>query len=240
MTRRDLIIVAVLANIGVLAILFMLAFRTEEESVKENKEVAYTITEETVNPLQPPVELQAPSKPEPVDMIDAALEEENAAPAPSIITADDDSFQIIEPETHEPKPAQLKSEEAAPADETKFVDVTVKSGDALEKIARANGTTVEAIMKANNLKSDRLKIGQVLKVPVGTRKKPAASAPTPSKQIAQADSSGKGEYYTLKSGDNPWKIAKQFNMKLDELLKLNNLNEEKARNLKIGDTVRVK
>ena len=114
-----------------------------------------------------------------------------------------------------------------------MVEVTVKRGDALEKIARANGTTVYDIMKANKLKSDKLKIGQVLKVPVGTPKKAA-----PEKEVAVADKSI--EYYTVKSGDNPWKIAKQFQIKLDDLLKLNNLNEEKARKLKEGDTIRVK
>lgn len=47
-------------------------------------------------------------------------------------------------------------------------------------------------------------------------------------------------YHTVKSGDNPWKIAKQHGVKYDDILRLNNLNEEKARNLKIGDRIRVK
>lgn len=47
-------------------------------------------------------------------------------------------------------------------------------------------------------------------------------------------------YHTVKSGDNPWKIAKQYGVKYDDILRLNNLNEEKARNLKIGDKIRVK
>lgn len=47
-------------------------------------------------------------------------------------------------------------------------------------------------------------------------------------------------YHVVKSGDNPWKIAKQYGVKYDDILRLNNLNEEKARNLKIGDKIRVK
>lgn len=47
-------------------------------------------------------------------------------------------------------------------------------------------------------------------------------------------------YYIVKGGDNPWKIAKQFQVNFDDILRLNNLDEEKARNMKIGDRIRVK
>jgi LysM repeat protein len=42
---------------------------------------------------------------------------------------------------------------------------TVKSGDALEKIARQHNTTVKAIKAANNLRTDRINVGQKLKIP---------------------------------------------------------------------------
>lgn len=48
------------------------------------------------------------------------------------------------------------------------------------------------------------------------------------------------EWYTIKSGDNPWKIAKTQKIKFDDLLKLNGLNEERARNLKPGDRIRIR
>lgn len=238
MTRRDLIIVAALANVGVLAILFMLAFRTEEEQGKEHTEIAYTLIEEpkAATPIEIPV------KPEPMDMVDTPLDDD-ATQTPSVITGDDDSFQLLEPEKpQEIAPVEPQKDVVKDTSDTRFVEVTIKRGDALEKIARANGTTVEAIMKANNLKNDRLKIGQTLKVPVGNKKAATVAAPAQApapKQVAKADTDNKG-YYTIQKGDNPWKIAKQFNLKLDELLKLNNLDQEKARNLKVGDTIRVK
>ena len=83
--------------------------------------------------------------------------------------------------------------EEQPREEGRFADVTIKRGDALEKIARANGTTVEAIMKANNSKNDRLRIGQILKVPVGDNKRTSTNAKAPSvtsKQVALADVKG--------------------------------------------------
>lgn len=53
----------------------------------------------------------------------------------------------------------------------------VKAGDTLTRIAKLHGTTVKALRSLNNLKSDRLHVGQKLKVPSG---KTAASEPTSS------------------------------------------------------------
>ncbi len=42
---------------------------------------------------------------------------------------------------------------------------TVKAGDTLTRVAKAHGTTVNALRSANNLKTDRLVVGQKLKIP---------------------------------------------------------------------------
>jgi LysM repeat protein len=133
------------------------------------------------------------------------------------------------------------------AAQSEFVQVTVKRGDILERIARANGTTVDEIMRANHLPNTKLKIGQVLKVPVSkqlVKKAPLKPAAAP-KVVTQKSVTGSTEqggirYYTIKSGDNPWAIANKFRMPLEEFLKVNNLNEERARKLKPGDKVRVR
>jgi peptidoglycan endopeptidase LytF len=145
----------------------------------------------------------------------------------------------------------VQSSEAAPekTEKKKIVEVTVKKGDSLDKIAKANGTTIKAIKTENDLKTDRLDIGQVLRVPVGTKKakadkvakaEKAAAKETKDAKDSKAVASGDTEFYTIKNGDNPWKIAKKFNIKVSEFLKLNDLDEDKARNLKVGEKVRVK
>jgi len=48
---------------------------------------------------------------------------------------------------------------------TEYVVYTVKSGDVLERIARNHGTTVNAIKSANGLRTDRINVGQKLKIP---------------------------------------------------------------------------
>ena len=55
----------------------------------------------------------------------------------------------------------------------------VKSGDTLTKIASAHGTTVKSIRTANDLKTDKLKVGQKLKLPAkAAASTPGAVAPT--------------------------------------------------------------
>jgi LysM repeat protein len=141
---------------------------------------------------------------------------------------------------------------ASKSDETPshYVEVSVKRGDSLERIAKGNGTTIEELKKANNLKNDKLLIGQVLKVPLkntsGDKVKKAASVTTktaasPTKTVpTPLKAEGESEYHVVKVGDNPWKIAKQYHVKVDDLLKLNGMNEEKARNMKVGDKIRVR
>ncbi|MPM01265.1 hypothetical protein SDC9_47504 [bioreactor metagenome] len=51
----------------------------------------------------------------------------------------------------------------------KTIYYTVKQGDTLWKIANANGVSVDAIKKANNLTSDNLYVGQKLKIHKNSR-----------------------------------------------------------------------
>jgi LysM repeat protein len=51
----------------------------------------------------------------------------------------------------------------------------VKSGDTLSSIAKEKGTTIKALRAANSLKTDRITVGQKLKIPV--KATPPATAP---------------------------------------------------------------
>jgi len=64
-------------------------------------------------------------------------------------------------------------------------DYVVKSGDSLSRIAQRNGTTVKALKETNNLKNDKLVVGQKLVLPTGQAKAPVAPAlPTPPIDVA--------------------------------------------------------
>lgn len=47
------------------------------------------------------------------------------------------------------------------------------------------------------------------------------------------------ETYIIKQGDNPWKIAKRYGISFEELIEMNSLDSKKAKNLKIGQQIRV-
>lgn len=85
---------------------------------------------------------------------------------------------------------------------------TVKSGDSLYEIANKYKTTVAELKSINNLTSENLKIGQVLKVPNDN-----GASVTPPENI-----------YTVKSGDSLYKIANQFGVSVADIMTANNLN----------------
>lgn len=64
---------------------------------------------------------------------------------------------------------------AAPAGESTVKTYKVKSGDNLMKIAKNQGVNVKEIRALNNLRTDRITVGQTLKIPV----KAAAAVPPP-------------------------------------------------------------
>jgi len=249
MSRRDTIIIALLVNAGLLALLFMLAINNGDDSIVDHPEINKTFMENRtqtpgpVNRLQDPIVLVDTNVHDEVDRFLKDLAEEEAAQN-YYVDNDSDREPIRESMAIAP-PAAKKMPQAVESEH--YVEITVKRGDALEKIARSNGTTVEAIKKANNLNSAKLSIGQVLLIPLSTKfetipPKPVqiAAAVPPKEAEKKVVANIETQYYVVKSGDNPWKIARQFNVKFDDLLNLNNLDEERARNLKIGDRIRVK
>lgn len=93
---------------------------------------------------------------------------------------------------------------------------TVKSGDTLYGIANKYNTTVDTLKSLNNLTSNTLSIGQVLKLPGSS----ATSTDT----------------YTVKSGDTLYAIANKYNTTVDALKSLNNLT---SNTLSIGQPLKI-
>jgi len=96
-------------------------------------------------------------------------------------------------------------------------------------------------MKANKLTSSNLRIGQVLKIPNKSiaKAEPSTIVYSPQTSTPTNPSNEGAKYYTVKKGDNPWTIAVKNHLKVEDLLKLNNMTEEQARRLKPGDQLRI-
>ena len=95
-----------------------------------------------------------------------------------------------------------------------YIEYVVKSGDNLYSIARTYGTTQQEIMNLNNLTSNLLSIGQVLKIPTSTET----------------------INYIVKSGDNLYSIARAYGTTVSELINKNNLT---STTLQIGQVLKI-
>ena len=97
--------------------------------------------------------------------------------------------------------------------ETDYIEYIVQKGDNLYSIANKYNITQQEIMNANNLKSNLLSIGQILKIPT-----------------SQINS----QTYTVKSGDSLYAIAREFNTTVADIKTKNNLT---SNNLSIGQVL---
>ena len=91
---------------------------------------------------------------------------------------------------------------------------TVQSGDTLWSIAKKFNTTVDEIKTINNLTSNTISIGQVLKTTQGSTQKT----------------------YTVQKGDTLWAIANQFNTTVDNIKNINNLT---SNILSVGQVLKI-
>ena len=85
----------------------------------------------------------------------------------------------------------------------------VKKGDSLYSIANKYNTTVEELKRINNLTSNILSIGQVLKLP--------------SDKASNVEKEENTISYTVQKGDSLYSIARKYNTTIDRIKDLNNL-----------------
>ena len=81
----------------------------------------------------------------------------------------------------------------------------VQKGDTLYSIANKLGTTVSELKKENNLTTNTLQIGEVLRIPT--------------KEIYEEEEN----IYIVKKGDSLYSIANKYNTTVEELKRINNL-----------------
>lgn len=154
---------------------------------------------------------------------------------------------------------------------TKTVDVgdtdiyQVKAGDTLYNIAKKYNISVNELKGLNDLDSDELSVGQILKVPSGlslvntyivgkgdTLYSIAKKFDTSVNKIKELNGLsnnmlsvgqkliipiGEETTYVVKAGDTLYSIAREYNISVDELKRLNNLS---GNTLKIGQILIVK
>ena len=217
MSRRDTIILSVVINTLLLAVLFFSAAQTNPRS-SANKQEPMVAKKSVETSKQPSDQKNASTTA--IDPLDQAIEK---------YTAKLNQEKKKETSNRIVKPLPKVVQEKKPAAVGEQV-VTVVKGDMLEKIARQHHVSVEEIMRENGLTTTALRIGQKLKIPPAKQK---TNTTNQSKVVSEP------KFYVVKGGDNLWTIAMKHQLQVDQLLKLNNLNEEKARRIRPGDKLRI-
>ena len=98
---------------------------------------------------------------------------------------------------------------------------TVKAGDSLWEISHKYGMSIDGLKSLNNLSSNFIYPGQVLKVGQSNNQSNTVSKPSASQSTSSGNQSGS---YTVKAGDSLWGISHKYGMSIDSLKSLNNLN----------------
>jgi protein phosphatase len=129
-----------------------------------------------------------------------------ASPVPSV--------QPPQPPAEKPSKPTPSSTSASPSPRTTSLDITVQKGDNLTQIAKAFHISREAILKANDLRSDQIRAGQRLSIPV------------------------KGiKTHTVQKGENLSKLAREYHSSIEAIRRSNGLSDKDE--IKAGQKLKI-
>lgn len=94
-------------------------------------------------------------------------------------------------------------------------EYVVKKGDTLYGIANKYNVSIDNLKSYNNLSTDSLSIGQIIKIP---------------------DNKANSNEYVVKSGDSLYSISRKYGVSVDELMSVNNL---KSTVLSVGQVLKI-
>ena len=239
MSRRDTIIISVLVNAALLAVLFTTAI-TKNNPLEEPKIANKTLLEDSISKdvLATNAEDKEENIATSIDKTDiqnkfiSLMDEEETDNNKNVAALEEKIVYKI------PEIAKTLQEKIDIKVLDDAVEVIVKSGDTLERIARKNRVRISDISTLNNLPNSFLRIGQKLLIPRNSDIQQTNNRP--SIKVEERKPIQNHEFYIVKVGDNPYTIAIKHAIKPHELLKLNNLDEKKARRLKPGDKLRIR
>ena len=215
MNRKDRILIAILSNVVLSLVLFLSADKPARESVERAEAIALSC------PVKTPIV--------------AALPELTPAPVVTPSKKEVPVQPVSLPKLDPPKVEAVAAAIVQTAGHVETQKIIVKSGDKLEKIAKTYGCSVELLRNLNHLTDDRLHVGQVLLVPLHSSKVVVQAS-----EQHSAETSEDAVYYTVKNGDSLWTIAMKNHVKVEELSRLNQISDEKAKKLKPGDKLRIR
>ncbi|MHA3884471.1 lytic transglycosylase [Stutzerimonas degradans] len=117
-----------------------------------------------------------------------------------------------------------------PQDMASWQQYSVRPGDTLSSIAERHQVSVTTLRDLNRLRSNRLRIGQVLSIPSRIGSEPAGEL----LQAVARRTPSAPRSYRVKAGDNLWDIAKAQRVSVHDLQRWNKLS---GSSLKVGQAL---
>ena len=122
------------------------------------------------------------------------------------------------------------------AQDYRRVTYRVRRGDNMRSVARRLGVSPATIMKSNGLRSQRLRVGQTLRVnvPIVTRQtttsRPTTTRSTPDTPVAST------KFYVVRKGDTLYSIANSYGITASALRNANNIS---GNNISVGQRLTI-
>lgn len=122
------------------------------------------------------------------------------------------------------------------AQDYRRVTYRVRRGDNMRSVARRLGVSPATIMKSNGLRSQRLRVGQTLRVnvPIVTRQtttsRPTTTRSTPDTLVAST------KFYVVRKGDTLYSIANRYSITASALRNANNIS---GNNISVGQRLTI-
>ncbi|MBU1099014.1 MAG: LysM peptidoglycan-binding domain-containing protein [Bacteroidetes bacterium] len=104
---------------------------------------------------------------------------------------------------------------------------TVRSGQTLSHVATDYKTKIALIKEWNNLSNDEIQVGQ--KLIIYSSGAPDTMAQSDNTKNAKVTIPEKGLKYVVKEGESLWLIAKNHDCRVDDIIKWNNLKDDKIK-----------
>src|SRR5690606_36732047 len=195
MNRKNTILIAVLINVGLLAVLLIAALTLQDDDVPASALLsdAAPFLKQEENPLfKDSVDLaMQPQRMRPASELPISEASKTGEPLPLVqlpiptpTAAEETLVHKLPPLVTQAPPAPILAAPSVPSvtrSEASFQEIAVKKGDSLDKIAKTHHTTLDELIKMNHLPSSFLKIGQILKIPtersLATAHKPKTAIP---------------------------------------------------------------